>query len=109
MSSKLPVNLEDLLHQHKVEGDQIEYKAGWNPNETITPKVDEKTSEKTSEKIISLMRGNKNITISEISEAINRTTRAVEMQIAKLKEEGAIERIGPDMGGYWIVKEESEK
>ncbi len=30
-SSKLPINLSDLLHQRKVEGDRIEYKAGWNP------------------------------------------------------------------------------
>ena len=32
MSSKLPINLEDLLRQRKVEGDRIEYKAGWNPD-----------------------------------------------------------------------------
>ena len=31
MSSKLPINLEDLLRQRKVEGDRIEYKKGWNP------------------------------------------------------------------------------
>ena len=32
MSSKLPINLEDLLRQRKVEGDRIEYKKGWNPD-----------------------------------------------------------------------------
>ena len=32
MSSKLPINLEDLLRQRKVEGDRIEYKRGWNPD-----------------------------------------------------------------------------
>jgi ATP-dependent DNA helicase RecG len=32
MSSKLPINLEDLLRQRKVEGERIEYKAGWNPD-----------------------------------------------------------------------------
>ncbi len=35
MSSKLPINLEDLLRQRKVEGDRIEYKAGWNPDPTL--------------------------------------------------------------------------
>ncbi len=35
MSSKLPLNLEDLLRQRTVEGDRIEYKAGWNPDATI--------------------------------------------------------------------------
>ena len=32
MSSKLPINLEDLLRQRKVEGDRVEYKKGWNPD-----------------------------------------------------------------------------
>ena len=34
-SSKLPINLEDLLRQRTVERDRIEYKAGWNPDPTI--------------------------------------------------------------------------
>jgi len=32
MSSKLSINLEDLLRQRKVEGDRVEYKRGWNPD-----------------------------------------------------------------------------
>ena len=35
MSSKLPINLEDLLRQRKVEGERIEYKAGWNPDSIL--------------------------------------------------------------------------
>lgn len=35
MSSKLPFNLDDLLRQRTVEGDRIEYKAGWNPDAII--------------------------------------------------------------------------
>jgi len=35
MSSKLPLNLEDLLRQRTVEGDRIEYKAGWNPDPIV--------------------------------------------------------------------------
>ncbi|MDO9316768.1 MAG: hypothetical protein Q7V56_01035 [Gammaproteobacteria bacterium] len=31
MLSKLPINLESLMRQRQVEGDRIEYKAGWNP------------------------------------------------------------------------------
>jgi ATP-dependent DNA helicase RecG len=30
MSSKLPINLDDLLGQRKVEGERVEYKKGWN-------------------------------------------------------------------------------
>ncbi|MGZ3749065.1 MAG: Fic family protein [Pseudobdellovibrionaceae bacterium] len=35
MRSKIAVNLEDLLRQRSVEGDRIEYKAGWNPDSII--------------------------------------------------------------------------
>ena len=32
MPTKLPINLHDLLRQRTVEGERIEYKAGWNPD-----------------------------------------------------------------------------
>lgn len=35
MADRLPINLDDLLHQRRVEGERIEYKAGWNPDAII--------------------------------------------------------------------------
>ncbi|MFN5349119.1 MAG: RNA-binding domain-containing protein, partial [Polaromonas sp.] len=35
MRNKLPINLQDLLRQRTVEGERIEYKAGWNPDAII--------------------------------------------------------------------------
>ena len=35
MPDKLPINLSDLLRQRTVEGERIEYKAGWNPDPII--------------------------------------------------------------------------
>lgn len=35
MNSKLPINLADLLRQRTVEGERIEYKAGWNPESVL--------------------------------------------------------------------------
>jgi ATP-dependent DNA helicase RecG len=35
MAGKLPLNLDDLLRQRTVEGDRIEYKAGWNPDAVV--------------------------------------------------------------------------
>ncbi len=35
MTNKLPLNLDDLLRQRTVEGDRIEYKAGWNPDAVV--------------------------------------------------------------------------
>ncbi len=66
-----------------------------------------KTSVKTSVKIISLMRENPQVSIPEIAKAIGRTARAIEMQVAQLKAEGLIERIGPAKGGHWVVKEDA--
>jgi len=63
----------------------------------------ENTSEKTVEKILQLIRMNQEITIQEISRRLNKTTRAVEMQLNSLKEKNMIKRIGPNKGGYWEV------
>ncbi len=35
MADKLAINLLDLLKQRTVEGERIEYKAGWNPDAII--------------------------------------------------------------------------
>src|SRR5690606_14816760 len=35
MTPKLPINLDSLLHQRTVEGERIEYKAGWNPESIL--------------------------------------------------------------------------
>ena len=35
MPDKLPINLANLLRQRTVEGERIEYKAGWNPDPVI--------------------------------------------------------------------------
>ena len=35
MPNKLPINLQDLLRQRTVEGERIEYKAGWNPDAIV--------------------------------------------------------------------------
>ncbi len=72
-------------------------------------RADQKTSEKTSEKMLSLMKQDPDITISVIAEALGKSTRAIEMQLANLKALGKIERIGPDKGGHWhVVGEDNE-
>ena len=35
MPAPLSLNLDDLLHQRTVEGERIEYKAGWNPDAVL--------------------------------------------------------------------------
>jgi ATP-dependent DNA helicase RecG len=55
----------------------------------------------TTQKIIDLVRQDKFITISEMARRIGVSTRAVEKQLAKLKEQNMVERVGSDKGGYW--------
>ena len=76
-------------------------------SEKSSEKGSEKSSEKSSEKILALMRDNPQMTTLEIAESIGITTRAIEKQIAKLKDKGFIERIGPDRGGHWVVNSRS--
>ncbi|RQW79632.1 MAG: winged helix-turn-helix transcriptional regulator [Methanothrix sp.] len=63
----------------------------------------EKGSEKSSEKILSLLKSDSGLAAGDVAKMIGITQRAVEKQIAKLREEGRIRRIGPDKGGYWEV------
>ena len=51
------------------------------------------------EKIIKLINQNSKITIKELEEASGLSRRGIEWNIAKLKEQGKLIRIGPDKGG----------
>lgn len=66
-------------------------------------KVPRRSSEKTSEKIILLIKENPSISAKEIAEKLGVSPRAIEMQIAKLKKNNIITRIGPAKGGHWEV------
>ncbi|MGA2734939.1 MAG: HTH domain-containing protein [Syntrophobacteraceae bacterium] len=54
---------------------------------------------------MALLKGAPELAAREIAEALGITRRAVEKQIAKLREEGRIRRIGPAKGGRWEVAE----
>jgi len=74
--------------------------------EEVRRKVRRKFGEKfggSSEKIVELIFGNQYISASEMAEIIGITKRAVEKQLARLKEKDIIDRIGPDKGGYWKI------
>ena len=62
-------------------------------------------NEKTSVQIIEIMKNTPNITLKEIAEKLNRSKRAVEMQVKKLREQEIIERVGADKNGYWKIIE----
>ncbi|MCQ2078136.1 MAG: Fic family protein [Bacteroidaceae bacterium] len=71
-----------------------------------TSEKKQKTSEKkqkTSEKIIDLLRENSNYSAVELGQLLDRTPRAIELQLEKLQKSGCLLRVGPDKGGHWEV------
>ena len=68
-----------------------------------------KKTTKSREKIISLLSEDGRLTAVGLSKIIGITPKAIEKHLARLKSEGIIERIGPDKGGMWIVKDVESK
>lgn len=58
----------------------------------------------TQKEILSLMRKTPTITAQRIADSIGITKRRVESNIAFLKKNGLIERVGSDRSGHWVVK-----
>lgn len=56
---------------------------------------------KSSEKILRLIKVNTQITIKQLAQELGLSTRSIEKNIAKLKLEKRLERIGGDKGGFW--------
>lgn len=69
-----------------------------------TVKTTVKSGLKSTVKTLELIKENPLITIPELAIALNKSKSAIEKQIVKLKENQQLERIGPDKGGYWQVK-----
>ena len=57
----------------------------------------------TGRAIMRAIQDNPHITIAELAQNLNRSTSAMEKQIAKLQETRHIRRVGPDHGGQWEV------
>ena len=61
----------------------------------------------TRQTIIAEMRNNPNVTKAELSRSIGISTTAIDNNIAYLKKNGYIERVGSNKSGYWRVIEKS--
>lgn len=72
------------------------------PNKKFGEKSSEK-KEKSSEKILKIIDDNPKISALEIAKLIGISSRSVEKNIKKLRENGIIRRVGPDHGGYWEI------
>jgi ATP-dependent DNA helicase RecG len=63
----------------------------------------EKSSEKSSEKILELLKAEPDLAARVVAERLEITQRAVEKQIANLRREGRLRRVGSARGGHWEV------
>ncbi|MBE6365571.1 MAG: winged helix-turn-helix transcriptional regulator [Lentisphaerae bacterium] len=68
-----------------------------------------KSSEKTSQKILRMIMDDANITIKQMAENLSLSTRAIEKQIAKLREKNLLSRDGADNGGSWVILSSDKK
>ena len=55
------------------------------------------------EKILELLRENPKLTTAGLAQAVGISSKGVEKQLAHLKREELLRRIGPDKGGHWEV------
>lgn len=60
-------------------------------------------SQPTDHRILALLRENSKHTTRTLAQAVGITTKGIEKQLARLKSQGRIERIGPAKGGSWKV------
>jgi predicted HTH transcriptional regulator len=58
-------------------------------------------SGKVSGKILAVIRRNPNITIPELAKLAGVSSRTIERNLQKLKEQGLLRRAGPAKGGHW--------
>ncbi|MGB4268225.1 MAG: HTH domain-containing protein [Spirochaetota bacterium] len=96
---------EDLVNQHSEDksSHKTVEKTVEKSSQKSSQKGSQKGSQKNSQKILELIKQNKQITIEELSNILGITDRAIKKNIAKLKQQGKLKRIGPDKGGYWEV------
>ncbi|MEC9320101.1 MAG: HTH domain-containing protein, partial [Pseudomonadota bacterium] len=57
----------------------------------------------TARKVLFLVNKERGISAQRIAELLGLSSRAVEKQFARLKQQGKLERVGSPRGGYWRV------
>ena len=68
-------------------------------------KSSEKNSDKSSEKILHLLEQFPTLSAKQLAKHLELSSRAIEKNIAQLKVDGRLKRVGAAKGGYWEVVE----
>ena len=91
MSEKMVKNLNNEIELYLQSTEETEEES----------KISREKKPKSREKILELLAENPFLTISGLSAAVGIGTKAIEKQLARLKAEGRLKRVGPDKGGHW--------
>ena len=95
-----------LTVEAKSSGTPTESSETSSVTSSVTSVFSSERTKTSSERILDLIKQNPSISAAEIAMLIEMSSRGVEKQIKKLREEGIIRRKGADFGGYWeIVKD----
>jgi ATP-dependent DNA helicase RecG len=89
-----------------------EYAEWWKKQLQLKQKRRENVGETVGEtvgEILRILQANPKITRKGLSERLQLSIRGVEWNLAKMKREGLIRRIGPNKGGDWEVPGERPK
>ena len=73
--------------------------------EAATGKTPLKTPLKTAEAVLVVLREEPHLSLPTIAKRLRKSDSAVKRAIRRLREDGRLERVGPDKGGYWKVIE----
>lgn len=66
--------------------------------------VPENVPEKSKRNILDDIRKNPHLTLTDLAEKYSVDIKTIKRDIETLKQKGLITRVGPDKGGYWLVK-----
>jgi len=96
------VSFSRVRTSQKILADTTQETSGKKLGERLGEKLGEKLGENRL-KIISLMKENSKISITEIADKAGISTTSIEKNIGYLKKQGIVSRIGPAKGAYWEV------
>jgi Fic family protein len=75
-------------------------------NENVPKNVPKNVPLKRLDKIVEIMRENRDITIIELANILEVADKTIKRDVAKLKEQNRLKRVGSLKSGYWEVEEE---
>jgi hypothetical protein len=93
------------LHEHYEPQEFTVLEMRWTPEPPPNHAAESsgESSGETGARILLLLAQSPTLTAPELAQRLGLSTRAVEKQLAKLKAQNRLRRVGPHKGGHWEV------